>query len=333
VYVDFLKQIQREVEQRGRQMMFWGDIILHHPELVKELPKNLIALNWGYEADHPFAKEAAIFAESGVPYYVCPGTSTWMTLIGKHDNSLANLRSAADVGRRHGARGYLITDWGDWGHPQPLAVSWPMYLAGAALAWNGKGFSETQLAPVLNRDVYHDPSGCTAKAALGLGYAHRQFDYVQPNVTPFGAVLPAPLPAMHELWCRDGLKYYARIPEENIRAALDEVEAQRSTLYKSKPAKHDGEMLTVELDTAARMAAESCHYMLWQQAVAAGKNGIAKTLARKATKRLHELEHDYEAYWPWRNKGTTLKSSPFFAWRMQDYQQSRLHFTPEQARA
>ena len=28
VYVDFLKKIHREVAARGRQMMFWGDIIL-----------------------------------------------------------------------------------------------------------------------------------------------------------------------------------------------------------------------------------------------------------------------------------------------------------------
>lgn len=37
VYLDFLKKIHREVAARGRQMMFWGDIILHHPELIKEL--------------------------------------------------------------------------------------------------------------------------------------------------------------------------------------------------------------------------------------------------------------------------------------------------------
>ncbi|HEY5915246.1 MAG TPA: family 20 glycosylhydrolase, partial [Verrucomicrobiae bacterium] len=50
VYLDFLKQIYAEVTARGRQMMFWGDIILHHPELIKKVPKDVVALNWGYEA-------------------------------------------------------------------------------------------------------------------------------------------------------------------------------------------------------------------------------------------------------------------------------------------
>ena len=99
VYLDFLKKIHRETSARKRQMLFWGDIILHYPELVSELPKDCVALNWGYEANHPFEKEAAIFARSKVPFYVCPGTSTWMTLIGRHDTAFANLQSAAITGR------------------------------------------------------------------------------------------------------------------------------------------------------------------------------------------------------------------------------------------
>ena len=54
VYVDFLRKIHREVIDRGRRMMFWGDIILHYPELIRELPRDVVALNWGYESDHPF---------------------------------------------------------------------------------------------------------------------------------------------------------------------------------------------------------------------------------------------------------------------------------------
>src|SRR5208282_3083298 len=37
VYLDFLKQIHREVSARGKRMMFWGDIILKYPKLIREL--------------------------------------------------------------------------------------------------------------------------------------------------------------------------------------------------------------------------------------------------------------------------------------------------------
>jgi len=168
VYLDFLRRVQREVSKRGKQMMFWGDIILKYPNLIAKLPKKVLALNWGYEANHAFNKEASLFAKSRIPFYVCPGTSTWMTLIGKHDNALKNLRRAAAAGRKHGAAGYLIADWGDGGHPQPLAVSWFPFAAGAVMAWCGKTFKETDLVPVLSRDVFQDASGSVAKAALAL---------------------------------------------------------------------------------------------------------------------------------------------------------------------
>jgi hexosaminidase len=127
-------------------MMLWGDIVLKYPALIRELPKDIIALNWGYEADHPFEKEGAQFARAKIPFYVCPGTSTWQTLLGRHDNGFANLRAAAKVGKKLGALGYLNTDWGDGGHPQPLAVSWPLFAAGAALAWNATGLMMKPLA-------------------------------------------------------------------------------------------------------------------------------------------------------------------------------------------
>jgi len=332
VYLDFVKQIHRETTRRGKQMMFWGDIILNHPKLIRELPRDLIALNWGYEANHPFEKETGLFAESGIPFYVCPGTSTWMTLIGRHDNGFANLKAGAKTGLKNAAIGYLNTDWGDGGHPQPLAVSYLPYAMGAALSWCGESFHDSQLVPVLSRDIFHDSTQRTAKAAWELGFAHRKFDYYSPNVTPFGTVVTAPPPPLRELMCRDGLKYYARIPQKNIRAAMDEVEAQRAFLYRGQPTTHEGEMLALELDMAARMAVQSCKIMLWQQALTSGRTQAAARMAKQGIRELAELDHDFEGYWPLRNKGTTEKCSPFLKWRINDYKKRTVFYPPEVAR-
>jgi hypothetical protein len=171
-----------------------------------------------------------------------------------------------------------------------------------------------------------------AKAAIALGFAHRKFDYLESNITPFGAVIAAPPPETRELFCRSGLKYYARIKPKNIRAALAEVEKQRALLAKTKSISKYGVMLKTELDLAARMAAESCRIMLWQQALAAGKTKEAKRLARAGIKALQQIENTYNACWPLRNKATSAKSSPFLKWRMDDYRRGKLHFPPEVAR-
>ncbi|WP_160164561.1 beta-N-acetylhexosaminidase [Pedosphaera parvula] len=331
VYVDFLKKIYTETSSRKKQMMFWGDIILHHPELVRELPKDLVALNWGYEANHPFDREAGVFAKSKVPFYVCPGTSTWMTLLGRHDNAYANLQLAAEVGNKHGAIGYLNTDWGDGGHPQPLAVSYLPFILGAAVSWCAQTFNEAHLVPVVNRDVFEDQTGRVGQAANALGFAHRKFKYTAPNITPFGAVIAAPRPEDRELFCRDGLKYYARISAKHIQAALEEVEAQRSVLHRSAPKTRAADVLATELDFAARMAAQSCKYMLWQQALAVGKTGQASILAKRGIAELRQLDEEFDAYWPARNKGSTKTSSMFLKWRVEDYRRGTLHFPPEVA--
>ena len=319
VYLDFVKKIHHEVSARKRTMMFWGDIILKYPALIRTLPKNVIALNWGYEADHPFAKEAAQFARAKIPFYICPGTSTWQTMVGRHDNALANLRAAAQAGKKFGALGFLNTDWGDGGHPQPLAVSWPLFAAGAALAWNAHAFDEKALLAALSRDVFGDATGKAAAAGFHLGLAHQKLGIKAPNETPLGTVIAAPPPADRELFCRNGLKWAAKIPARKIQGALREIEKQRALLRQAKSQHPEGKMLTLELDLAARMASESCHFMLWQQAVAANKKAAAALLARRGGRELRRLEKDFQAYWPQRNKATPKHCSPFLQWRMCDY--------------
>ena len=319
VYLDFLKKIQREVAACDKKMLFWGDIILKYPKLIRDLPQNVTALNWGYESNHPFEKEAAQFAKAKIPFYVCPGTSTWQTMIGKHDNALANLRAAAQAGKKFGATGFLNTDWGDGGHPQPLAVSWPMFLAGAALAWNSKSLDERKLVSVLSRDVFEDSTGKVAEAGFKLGFAHQKLGVQALNETPLGTVVAAPKPADRELFCRNGLKWFSKIPKKKIVAALREIQQQRVTLSCAKPRSNFGKTSAVELDLAARMAEQSCHFMLWQQAVATGKKSEAKSLAQQGIFELQKLKKDFNACWPLRNKATTKHCSPFLQWRIEDY--------------
>ena len=318
VYLDFLKRLHREISARDKQMMFWGDIILKHPKLIHELPKNVIALNWGYEANHPFAKEAAQFAKAKIPFYVCPGISSWQTLIGKHDNALVNLRAAAKAGEKFGAIGFLNTDWGDGGHPNPLAVSWPMFAAGASLAWNSKDLDESLLPPILSRDVFEDPTGKIGEIAFKLGFAHQKLGVNVENETPLGTVITAPKPEDRELFCRNGLKWFAKIPAKKIQAALKEIEKQRKILARAKPKSDSGKILARELDLVARMAAQSCKFMLWQQAVASGKISEPKRLARAQIRELEKIRQDFNSYWPSRNKATTKHCSEFLRWRMEE---------------
>jgi hypothetical protein len=203
-----------------------------------------------------------------------------------------------------------------------------MLLAGAALAWNSKTLDERSLVAVLNRDIFEDPTGRAGAAALKLGFSHCKLGVKAVNETPLGTVIAAPRPADRELFCRNGLKWFAKIPEEKILAALQEIQNQRTNLRRGKCDSDSGIILAVELDLAARMAEQSCKFMLWQQAVAAGKTSEAKAMARQGVRELRRLETDFKAFWPLRNKATTKYCSPFLQWRIEDY----LLFTSQASR-
>ncbi len=174
VYLDFLREIHALVGAWGRRMQFWGDIILRRPDLIGRLPGDVIALDWGYEADHPFDDEARAFAAAGLDYYVCPGTSSWSSLGGRVDNAVVNLARAAVAGRAQQAAGYLVTDWGDFGHLQPLPISYPGIVAGAAFSWNASRAADPAALPLRELLQTHVPELADASlvsALMALGEA------------------------------------------------------------------------------------------------------------------------------------------------------------------
>ena len=181
VYLDFLLRIHELVKRHGRAMHFWGDIVLKHPELAEALPRDVVVLEWGYEADHPFDEHGALFARSGIPFYVCPGTSSWNSIAGRTDNCLNNLRSAAANGLKHGAIGFLNTDWGDNGHWQYLPVSYLGFAAGAALSWCYEANFHRDFVAALDAHVFRDSSRVMGRLAYDLGNAHLKADCLMGN--------------------------------------------------------------------------------------------------------------------------------------------------------
>jgi hypothetical protein len=87
--------------------MFWGDIAVKYPELLSILPKDVIAVAWGYGAQPNFDSSLKPYKDARLDLFVSPGASNW---------------------------NMLNTTWDDDGEAL-FSMTWPAVVFGAACAW------------------------------------------------------------------------------------------------------------------------------------------------------------------------------------------------------
>lgn len=183
VYLDYVKKIHKMVSERNKKMLMWGDVVSNHPEILDELPKDITLLEWGYDRNSPFERNAKRIAEAGFDFYLCPGTNGWLTIAGRTENMLKNIESANVNAKKFGAKGVLNTDWGDMGHWQHMPVSFAGYSYCAGLSWNVESRSCIHLEKYLDTYIYKDKNNVMGKLSLELGRYDRYESFRMYNAT------------------------------------------------------------------------------------------------------------------------------------------------------
>ncbi len=309
VYLDFLLDIHRRVQAHGRTMQFWGDVINQYPDLVPEVPKDTIALEWGYEANHDFPGKTRLFAASGVPFYVCPGTSSWNSIAGRTDNCLGNIHGAVENGLAHGAIGVLNTDWGDNGHWQTLPISYLGYAVGAALSWAYQANADLDIPAALDAFAFQDSAGVMGKLAYDLGNVYQVPGILRPNRSILDLFYRVSLPKMR------GERLLAHLPADQqailgdddalsarLRATLDTIDAIMAPLERARMAAPDADLIKREFGLAADMLRHGARRALAQIA----GSGIAW---EDVIRELATLEQTFRAVWLERNRPGGLDDS------------------------
>jgi len=135
VYLDHIIRLNEMSKRFGKRMMFWGDIIRTHPDLIPRIPRDVTVLDWGYAAAMDFDR-IRDFARTGLEAFVCPSVSGYVSLFPRIHEARLNIHGWASAGARHGATGLLNTDWGDGGHYNFMECAWHGYLFAAEQSWN-----------------------------------------------------------------------------------------------------------------------------------------------------------------------------------------------------
>ena len=182
-YLAWVRTLRALPELDGYEMLMWGDMVAGHPERAAALPAGVTVCEWGYEDWAPFDEHCAVLAEADVPFWVAPGTSSWLTILGRITNARGTCRRAAAAALAHGGSGFLNTDWGDNGHLQQPVISEPALAYGAAVSWCLEANADIDLGAALSTHVFEDPTGRLAGALLDLGDAHRLVTPQFPNMS------------------------------------------------------------------------------------------------------------------------------------------------------
>jgi hexosaminidase len=134
VYFEHLNRVRDLLKPYNRKLMFWGDIALSHPELIGNVPKDLIVMNWQYGARDDFWSSIKPFQDAGLQQFVCPGANNWNQIFPNLEAASKNITNFVRDGQKAGAMGMMNTTWDDDGEAL-FEMTWHPIALGAAASW------------------------------------------------------------------------------------------------------------------------------------------------------------------------------------------------------
>ncbi|MEI6148968.1 MAG: glycoside hydrolase, partial [bacterium] len=221
--------------------------------------------------------------------------SSWNSISGRTENCLGNLRNAAENGLRHGAAGFLMTDWGDNGHWQYLPVSYPGFAVGAGLSWCVRANRAVDIRPALDVQVFRDAAGVMGGVAHDLGNAYLKSGHLMGNSTVLFHLLHKdlkwPIPKTVTL--------------RTLGATRDYVESVARRLARARMDRPDATLIADEFAQAARMLGHACARGRWRLKPAAKAGAAQGALARA----MRVILGEHRRLWRARNRSGGLQDS------------------------
>ncbi|MBQ7950715.1 MAG: family 20 glycosylhydrolase [Clostridia bacterium] len=158
LYIDFVKKLVTYLKSKGKTVMMWADILLHHPDVISELPDGIEYLNWWYDPEI-HENDIELFEKMQKPQIVCPATWSWEGFVEWVEKEEQNIMNMADAGYRHGAKGILNTNWGDYTNPCSIDLALYGMVLGGAKGWSKNTAPTDCFKEDINHLLYENEKG------------------------------------------------------------------------------------------------------------------------------------------------------------------------------
>jgi hexosaminidase len=316
VYLEHMEKVNSILQPYHKQLMFWGDIAVKYPQLLRILPKDMIAVPWDYDPRPNYDNIIKPYRDAGMRVMVSPGANNWNQLWPDLDAAYMNIRNFVRDGQSLGAMGMLNTTWNDDGESL-YGMVWPALVFGAAAGWQAGESSIDEFKKAYDWSFYRNNDDETFRDALdNLDQGHELLSQQKINLetdelfwadpfTPEGAkLMQNMLPAAADM----------RMSAEH---ALESLYRNRGKVHANQPAIDDMILAAWRWDTLGMKAqfTEEINRFYWdafqnQTDLERVDNDLAEISdtnarledLRDATTRLRKMYHDawlreYEPFW------------------------------------
>lgn len=132
------QRVYEILKQYNKKVIIYGDMIWEYPQLLKELPQDLIILDWQYEPKKWYSSISR-FSRAKQPLIVSPGLSNWRRLYPDYNNAFKNIDSVVKNAQRYKTLGVITASWGDYGGENLHELNYYGFAYSAECTWNGSG--------------------------------------------------------------------------------------------------------------------------------------------------------------------------------------------------
>ncbi len=163
VYANHLNRLEQVVSRHGRRMMFWGDIVLQHPEIFDMIPKNAVIGAWDYSAYESFDSFLLPYKKAGFDFFFSPGVLNSNRMMPDYQMTFTNIKNFVRDGFKNSALGMLNTVWDDGGKAL-FSQDWYGIAYSADHSWHVNEEPVEYFNQRFNRAVYGDQRQSIAAA-------------------------------------------------------------------------------------------------------------------------------------------------------------------------
>jgi hexosaminidase len=135
VYLNHILRIRKMLQDLGVRAMIWGDILLQYPEMIDQVPRDVIIGTWTYDTLANYHEYIRPFTSRGFDVLVTPGVLNSRNIVPNFRQSLVNIERFVRDGIAQNVMGALMTVWDDGGTAL-FSTDWYGVAFAADRMWN-----------------------------------------------------------------------------------------------------------------------------------------------------------------------------------------------------